>query len=560
MTQHIFFSWQSDVPNGVGRSFIEACLGQAIGEVIADTDVELADRDLALDKDTLNEPGSPSIAETIFGKIDNAAIFLADMTYVAARPNGTKSPNPNVLIEHGWAMKSLGSRRVLAVMNTAYGDPQNDHLPFDLRYARWPIRFNLAKGSNAETRKTAKSQLIKTFKAALKTIFEDPVVQEQLKLRPPAEAIPADVRLLRRFRKLLPERSLLFLREQNFGEVMRRSRLDPFYEIAEDWKGAAFEFHDAEVQQLFANILARNAEFAELAATYLHASRANDKVLTIKTDYDLSHGRQESTLKAASALDNKATELVELIDAFERIAKDRLRAADEEEGLDADQIQKAEGALQTLAMDGIKGGYHEIVPRPRLSLRVAPLGAVNGRRIDPHVAASIQQKFRYDEREAVRDDTDGTQWWVCKEPTPTANGNPETKWRMRMVRPGYFEFQYNFGQRIDDDPLIVVDGIDLERTIVGNLDRMFEFARELAFEGGAVIAVAFEGMSDVELRQGRRKFGRDDIVFPSITVPDLSDRVASALHEQLDIFWQMAGAKEGSPSFQDGLWTGYRRE
>ena len=52
-----------------------------------------------MDKDTLHVPGSPAIAETIYGKIDRAAVFLSDLTYVALRPKGGGIPNPNVLID-----------------------------------------------------------------------------------------------------------------------------------------------------------------------------------------------------------------------------------------------------------------------------------------------------------------------------------------------------------------------------------------------------------------------------------------------------------------------------
>jgi hypothetical protein len=94
-----------------------------------------------MDKDTFHVPGSPAIAETIYGKIDRAAVFLSDLTYVAVRPNGGGIPNPNVLIEHGWALKSLSSRRVISVMNIALGDPDQHELPFDLRHVRRPILY-----------------------------------------------------------------------------------------------------------------------------------------------------------------------------------------------------------------------------------------------------------------------------------------------------------------------------------------------------------------------------------------------------------------------------------
>ena len=91
-----------------------------------------ADRDLSVDRDTRDVPGSPPIMETIFGKIDRAAVFVSDLTYVAERMAGGRTPNPNVCIEHGYALKALSWRRVIAVMNTAYGDP-DEHDEEDVR-------------------------------------------------------------------------------------------------------------------------------------------------------------------------------------------------------------------------------------------------------------------------------------------------------------------------------------------------------------------------------------------------------------------------------------------
>jgi len=110
MTHHIFFSWQSDIANTVGRTFIQSCLEGAIAALQADADIDLADREVAVDRDTLDVPGSPPILETIFGKIDRAAIFLSDLTYVAERVGGGRTPNPNVCIEHGYALKVLVGR------------------------------------------------------------------------------------------------------------------------------------------------------------------------------------------------------------------------------------------------------------------------------------------------------------------------------------------------------------------------------------------------------------------------------------------------------------------
>jgi hypothetical protein len=271
----------------------------------------------------------------------------------------------------------------------------------------------------------------------------------------------------------------------------------------------------------------------------------------------MSSGTQDSTVAVVKALNQKASVLSDLVDGFERVARDRIREADQEEVVDADQRDAADAAIQAMIQDGNRGAYPEIVPRPRLAIRVAPLDATKGRSINVRSAAAVQEQFRYHADEPVKEDSDGTQWWMCARPTPKANLNPETNWRMRLVQPGNFEFQINIGQRIDDDPQIVVDGADLEKTIIGNLERMFRFANELGFDGAAVISIAFDGMEDVEFRQGRRNFGRSDIYFPTVLLSDMSEPIAAILQEQLDTLWVMVGVKAGSPSFKDGAWTGY---
>ena len=229
MPQHIFFSWQSDTPNRQSRNFIEACVERAIGELRADADVALADREIVVDRDTRNVPGSPPIMEIIFAKIDGSAVFLADLTYVADRIGGGKAPNPNVAIEHGYALRALGWRRLIAVMNTAFGHPEQYELPFDLRHARWPVLFTLAADASIEERRVAKEGLVRDLRAALGTIFNDETVQAAMLGQGPAEPHPHDVELLDRFNRLLPLRFRLFLRQHNFGNSFRLARLDPVH-------------------------------------------------------------------------------------------------------------------------------------------------------------------------------------------------------------------------------------------------------------------------------------------------------------------------------------------
>lgn len=130
MRQTVFYSWQSDLPNGTNRGFIERALDDAL-IALAETQTDV---DPVVDRDTVGVPGSPDIAATILAKIDSAAVFVADVSIVLNPPDRRPTPNPNVLIELGYALRSLGPSRVILVMNTAFGGPEL--LPFDLRMRR----------------------------------------------------------------------------------------------------------------------------------------------------------------------------------------------------------------------------------------------------------------------------------------------------------------------------------------------------------------------------------------------------------------------------------------
>jgi len=78
--------------------------------------------------------------DTIFSKIRSCDIFIWDATFVSSRPK--PSPNPNVLIELGYAISIVGHGRIIGIMNTNRSKKVED-FPFDLRHRRWPISYNL---------------------------------------------------------------------------------------------------------------------------------------------------------------------------------------------------------------------------------------------------------------------------------------------------------------------------------------------------------------------------------------------------------------------------------
>jgi hypothetical protein len=191
MAYTVFFSWQSDRSPNEGRNLIESAIKLAIQKLGEDAEIEESLRDgLSLDKDTKGVPGNPPIFETILKKIDRSAVFLPDLTSVANRANGELIPNPNVLIEYGWALKSLGYHQILPVMNIAHGDPKKFPLPFDMAHLRFPILYSLQDGSSAADRRAVRDELARDFERAFRTILESDEFRSQLPKPPTPPPFP----------------------------------------------------------------------------------------------------------------------------------------------------------------------------------------------------------------------------------------------------------------------------------------------------------------------------------------------------------------------------------
>jgi hypothetical protein len=188
----IFYSWQSDLEPALTREFIEDALRAAATNLKGDEKVKI---EAVVDRDTVGVVGTPGIAETILQKIDECDVFVCDVSIINSSEEVSKAnflvqlvravahvilertfkyrrikrlaPNPNVLIELGYAAGRIGWDRIILLQNTAYGDPGT--LPFDLRNRR-TIPFNL---SAKETRPDEKQQLRNELEGALRKALTD---------------------------------------------------------------------------------------------------------------------------------------------------------------------------------------------------------------------------------------------------------------------------------------------------------------------------------------------------------------------------------------------------
>lgn len=125
----IFYSWQSDLPGNKTRNLIRRCIDEAIALAEESEAIE-AERDEA----TTGVTGSPNIVTTLFDKIDDCDLFVADISlcFVGTQNDKKKSPNPNVMLELGYAAKKLGWNRIMCLCNVDYGR----EYPFDIAQNR----------------------------------------------------------------------------------------------------------------------------------------------------------------------------------------------------------------------------------------------------------------------------------------------------------------------------------------------------------------------------------------------------------------------------------------
>jgi hypothetical protein len=163
MKRIVFYAWQSDLPNRTNRGFIQDALEGAARAIKSDDTVDI---EPVIDRDTQGVAGSPDIAKTIFEKIVSADVVVADVSIISRQQEGRPTPNPNVLIELGYAFHALGHERVILVFNDAYG--RVEELPFDLRMRR-ATTYNMAAESTERSteRKLLRAKLEEALRAAL---------------------------------------------------------------------------------------------------------------------------------------------------------------------------------------------------------------------------------------------------------------------------------------------------------------------------------------------------------------------------------------------------------
>jgi hypothetical protein len=195
MNYKVFFAYQSDIPEEFGKKFIIEAMDQTIDRM------KKEGINLELEYGMRKTPGNPLLIEEMLGKSKNADLVLVDLTFTSSknwfeskkikflnkeirvlnRFEDKLSPNPNALLEMGYAWAQKGYHRTALLMNTAYGTPED--LPVDLKGFRWAIPFNINEINFSEAKQKRKELAIDLYNAIKPAISSDAQYQQE-RLKP----------------------------------------------------------------------------------------------------------------------------------------------------------------------------------------------------------------------------------------------------------------------------------------------------------------------------------------------------------------------------------------
>jgi hypothetical protein len=162
----VFYAWQSDTAQRHNRFLIRIALEEAARRISRDVTIRTKVR---IDSDTEGVLGQPPITDTILRKIETCDVFAPDFTFVATTEGGKLVPNPNVMLEYGYALRARGYPVMMPVMNTAHGPPEK--LPFDMGHLRHPMQYRLEPTAKKTERRAIWKDLADKFENVLRLMI-----------------------------------------------------------------------------------------------------------------------------------------------------------------------------------------------------------------------------------------------------------------------------------------------------------------------------------------------------------------------------------------------------
>ncbi len=130
---------------------------------------------------------------------------------------------------------------------------------------------------------------------------------------------PHDISLYRRFRALVTDNEIAFLKDYDFGNSFDMRYIKGVLELGEQWQGARYEFSIAEFEDRFQAVKNTARQFADAVATHVHHVMGNPDWGTTKPD-NFNGNYTPELLAANKKLNDRATEFHREVTEFERLA------------------------------------------------------------------------------------------------------------------------------------------------------------------------------------------------------------------------------------------------
>lgn len=237
-TVTVFFSWQSDIPE------LRSYLTERLISVIKELEKAYPDKKLILDMDTRNCSGSQDIHKVVFKKIYNCSIFIADVSITNVTSIEKKLPNSNVMIELGFAIRSVGWDRIIQLFDEETWKPEQ--LPFDIR-SHEDLVFSRTKNINKKEITDFENKLKEKLK---KIIDENPPrfceygysVEELRRMN--------DISTIEVFLRSIPIASIdAFIQDMPYK--FNKKVLGIFEEFEYSFKSNSFYLFDGKIKRIF---------------------------------------------------------------------------------------------------------------------------------------------------------------------------------------------------------------------------------------------------------------------------------------------------------------------
>lgn len=241
----IFFCWQDHLDKKLHRFLIRDALNAAISKVQSELPDEI-ECELRQDSDTSGRAGAVDIADTILTKISSSAVVVGDVTPVLFDLSLQRwYPNPNVMIEIGYAARAIGWNRVICLFNEAAC--QTEHLPFDIRHRRATSYSCKNVSEKQQAAKQLEGVLVVSLRAVLEEIGRGEV---EPSLGDAAMKHARDLRLLRQLMSTIHRPTLDVFIEKGLMHQLHDDCNFFFLGFEAVIRSSNLRFYDKKLQQL----------------------------------------------------------------------------------------------------------------------------------------------------------------------------------------------------------------------------------------------------------------------------------------------------------------------